>query len=250
MDGSSERLEGDLYDTDFVLGFEKMKLVDAAGKTLEVDDGRYEVETSVDGDFVSIALKLGSGATKGQGLEMLGSDVQAVHYDFTFRRLQTKTMAALMTAIKDSYTKPPVPGVSAEIAAYGPIKVQVMELFKHDPEFAIDRIGLSTKEGDAYLQGVLRCRGVDEKDLEVGGLGLIAKLEADLKFQAPQALVEKIEGGTSWVSQMVEQGVLVQQGDKLVSHIEFAGGQLKVNGKVQAIPGLGAPPPSEPVAPE
>jgi hypothetical protein len=33
------------------------------------------------------------------------------------------------------------------------------------------------------------------------------------------------------------------KGDKVVSHLEFHGGELKINGKVQGIPGLGAPPP-------
>jgi uncharacterized protein YdgA (DUF945 family) len=250
MDGTSERIEGDLYDTDFVLSFGNAKLVDAAGKTLEIDDGRYEVATTVDDDFVSIGIKVGSGVAKGRDLEKLGGEVQGVHYDFTFRRLHSKTMAGLMTAIKDSYSKPPAPGTNPENAAFGPIKAKVMELFRHDPEFAIDRIGLSTKDGDAYLKGVLRCRGVTEQDLEVGGLGLLAKVEADLSFEAPMKLVEKIEGGPGWMSQMVEQGLLARQGEKVVSHLEFAAGELKVNGKVQPIPGLVSPPPPEPMAPE
>jgi uncharacterized protein YdgA (DUF945 family) len=250
MEGASERIEGDFYATDFGLSFEKAKLVDAAGKSLEIDDGRYEVGTTVDGDFVSLGIEVGSGAVKGRDLEILGGDVRAVHYDITFRRLHTKTMAKLMTAIKDSYAKPPTPGVNAEIPAVGPIKAQVMELFRHDPEFAIDRIGLSTRDGDAFLKGVLRCRGVTSQDLELGGLGLIAKLEADISFEAPLALINKIEGGPGWMSQMVEQGLLARQGEKLVSHLEYAAGELKVNGKVQPIPGLGGPPPPEPMAPE
>jgi uncharacterized protein YdgA (DUF945 family) len=250
MDGTSERIAGDLYDTEFSLSFEKATLVDAAGKSLEIDDGRYEVGTTVDGDFVSIGIKAGSGAAKGRDLEMFGGDVQAVHYDFTFRRLHTNTLAKLVTAIKDSYVKPPTPGVNAENAAIGPIKAQVMELFRHDPEFAIDRIGLSTKDGDAYLKGVLRCRGVTQQDLEVGGLGLLAKLEADLSFEAPLALINKIDGGPAWMSQMVEEGLLARQGEKLVSHLEYAAGKLQVNGKVQPIPGLGGPPPPEPMGPE
>jgi uncharacterized protein YdgA (DUF945 family) len=250
MDGTSERIEGNLYDTDFALSFEKAKLVDAAGKSLEIDDGRYEVGTTVEGDFVSIGIKAGSGAAKGRDLAMFGGDVEAVHYDFTFRRLHTQTMAQLMTAIKDSYSKPPSPGVNTENAAFGPIKAQVMALFRHDPEFAIDRIGISTKDGDAYLTGVLRCRGVTQQDLEVGGLGLLAKLEADLSFEAPLALINRIDGGPAWMSQMLDQGLLVRQGAKLVSHLEYAAGELKVNGKVQPIPGLMSAPPPEPTGPE
>lgn len=250
MEGASERIAGDLYDSDFKLHIANAKLVDAAGKSLEAADIRYEIDTEVDGDFVSIALRVGGGAAKGKDLEMFGGELEEVHYDFTLRRLNAKTLAGLMTAIKESYSKPPVPGVSAEISAYGPIKQRVMDLFEHDPELAIDRIGLATKDGEAYLQGVLRTRGVTEQDLEVGGLGLLAKVEGDFKFQAAQALVDSIEGGADWANQVVEQGLLIRQGEKLVSHIEYVAGDLKVNGKLQAIPGLGAPPPPESTSPE
>jgi uncharacterized protein YdgA (DUF945 family) len=41
----------------------------------------------------------------------------------------------------------------------------------------------------------------------------------------------------------VDGGYAKREGDKLVSHIEFKQGQLKINGKAQALPGMGGPPP-------
>jgi hypothetical protein len=42
----------------------------------------------------------------------------------------------------------------------------------------------------------------------------------------------------------VDAGYAKRDGEKLVCHIEFKGGELKINGKPQAIPGLGGPPPA------
>jgi uncharacterized protein YdgA (DUF945 family) len=246
LDGTSERLGGDLYDTDVDMRIGSVKITDAAGKTGEIDDARYEVGTSLDGDFVSYSVRLGSGALKGDEFRMLGADIKEMHYDFTARRLHEKTMERLATAVKQSYSIVPQPGVSDEIAKFGPIKAQALALFAYDPELVLDRVGLATEDGDAYIKGVLKFVGVTEKDLSVGGLGLFGKLEANLDFSAPQKLMDKADGGANWVNSMVDQGFLERKGDKVVSHIEFRNGQLKINGKAQGIPGLGGPPATAP----
>ena len=243
LDGRSERIDGDLYDTDFELGIDTIEIADSPEMEFSVRDASYSVDTAQDGDFVSVAFKVGSGALKNETFKALGAEVEEVHYDLTLRRLHTKTLSRLITAIKDSYSKAPTPGVSAEIAIFGPIKDQAFELLKYDPELHIDRIGIQTADGGAYIKGQLRCRGVTPQDLDTGGLALIAKLESDLKFEAPQKMLERIQGGAGWVNQMVDQGVLERTGSNVVSHLEFARGELKINGKVQGIPGLGGGPP-------
>jgi hypothetical protein len=56
-------------------------------------------------------------------------------------------------------------------------------------------------------------------------------------------LIEQIEGGRAALRGAVDGAYAELKGDKVACHVEFHAGQLKINGKVQAVPGLGAPPP-------
>ena len=242
IDGKARRVKGDLYNTDLDFAIDELRVSGADDAVAEIRDIHYVIDTQDDGDFMSIATRVGSGKVRGAVLEQKGLTLNAVHYDFTLRRLHTATLARFMGALKDSYTQPKTNLAANSAVLLDPIAEQAFELLKHDPEFVIDRIGIETPDGAGYLKGVIRLKGVTEKDLKTGALPLIAKLDVDLRFEAPQKMLEKIEGGTSAVTLAVDGGYAERVGDKLVSHIEFHEGELKINGKVQGIPGLGAPP--------
>lgn len=244
IDGESERIEGDLYDGDIELRIGQVAIQEPSGG-YDAEDVYYVADSSLDGDFMSVSFGFGTGEITGSSLKLFGSKVDEMHYDFAVRRLHTKTLARLTTAIRESYTKPPVAGVSAEIAALEPIKAQALALFEHDPELIIDRLGLKTPEGEAYFKGVIRFKGVTEEDLAIGGLGLIGKVEAEIEFAGHRKVVEKFPGGATSVGEMIDNGYVVREGDKLVSKIEFRRGALSINGKPQGIPGF-APPPASP----
>ncbi|MBC8028354.1 MAG: DUF945 family protein [Steroidobacteraceae bacterium] len=244
IDGESERIDGDLYDGDVEMRIGKVSIKEASGGYV-AEDVYYLADSSLDGDFMSVAFGFGTGQIAGKSLSNLGATVEEMHYDFAVRRLHAKTLARLMTAIKESYTKPTVAGVSAEISALEPIKAQTFELFKHDPELIIERLGLSTPDGEAYFKGAVRFKGVTEEDLAIGGLGLIGKVDAEIQFNAHRKVVEKFPGGVSTLGELLDSGYVVREGDKLVSKIEFRGGALTINGKPQGIPGLGPPPPPQ-----
>ena len=105
-----------------------------------------------------------------------------------------------------------------------------------------DRIGVATPDGDGYIRGSLRLRGATAQDLETGFMALIGKIEADITIEVAQKLIEKIPSGATSAGAAIDAGYARRDGEKLVSHIEFKRGELKVNGKVQGIPGLGGPP--------
>jgi uncharacterized protein YdgA (DUF945 family) len=243
IDGKAKRVKGDLYDTDLEFAIDKVRMVDVDQASTEILSIRYVVNTQDDGDFMSVATRIGTGKIKSTGLEQRGLELNAVHNDFTLRRLHTATLVRFMAAIRDSYTKPALNAAATSSVLLDPITEQAFELLKHDPEFVIDRIGIETPEGEGYLKGVIRLKGVTEKDLKMGALSLIAKIDADLLFEAPQKMLEKIEGGSNAINEAVDGGFAERKGDKLVSHLEFHQGELKINGKVQGIPGLGAPAP-------
>jgi hypothetical protein len=175
-------------------------------------------------------------------LQAQGVEFTAMHYDFTLRRLHTETLVSIANATAEARRNP---------AAATLIEDDMLALLAHDPELLIDRVGFETRDGAAYLKGVIRLKGVTEKDLKMGALSLISRLDADLTFDAPQKVLEGMRGGREAMMGAVDGGYAELKGDRVVSHLEFHAGELEINGKVQGVPGLGAPFPKEgAVAPE
>jgi uncharacterized protein YdgA (DUF945 family) len=242
ISGTSHRVRGDLYDGDFDLSIDKSRVVGADKQVTEVADLHYLVDTTIDDDFMDIALKIGSGAVKAREIEQLGVSFEEVHYDFTVRRLHVDTLVKMTAAIKASYTTPVTNAADVDAAMVQPMKEYGLELLKHDPELVIDQIGVATPDGDAYIKGIFKLKGVTEQDVSAGVMGLFGKVEADIKFEMAQKLVGKIPNGLAAVATAIDQGYVKRERDQIVSHLEFKQGVLKINGKEQGIPGLGGPP--------
>lgn len=241
FDASSERVKGHLYQTDAELSIDGLSIEGADLPPTTLKDMQFVVDSEDDGDFMSVATRFGTGPITGGLVQPKGVEFTATHFDFTLRRLHTDTLASISNAIAESYRRPAVAAVLPD---------EMLALLKHDPELLIDRIGFETRDGAAYLKGAIRLKGVDEKDLKMGALSLIARLDADLRFEAPQKVIESLNGGRDAMRGAVDGGYARLEGDKVVSHVEFHAGELKINDKVQGIPGLGAPPPVEKGRPE
>jgi len=241
FDSSSERVKGHLYQTDAELSIANLLIEGVDLPATTVKDLQFVIDTEDDGDFMSIATRLGAGRIAGGLVQPKGVEFTAMHYDFTVRRLHTDTLASISNSMAESYQRPAVAALLPD---------EMLALLKHDPELLIDRVGFETQDGAAYLKGVIRLKGVDEKDLKMGALSLITRLDADLRFEAPQKVLESLGGGREAMMGAVDGGYAQLEGDKVVSHVEFHGGELKINGKVQGIPGLGAPPSDEKAVPE
>jgi len=63
-------------------------------------------------------------------------------------------------------------------------------------------------------------------------------------------MIQKFPNGSTAAGGGVDAGYLKREGDRLICKILFADGKLTVNGKPQAIPGLGGPPAGGPPAQE
>jgi uncharacterized protein YdgA (DUF945 family) len=242
LTSTSERIQGDLYDTDFSMLIDTVRVIDVDKSEAVVEDVHYVVDSGHDKEFVNVSAKLGSGSLKSKPLEALQLEIREVHYDFSVRRLHAGTLAKLSTEFKQMYGKPMATVADFDTVMMAPLKQYGLELLKYDPEFVFDRIGLSTPDGDGYIKGVVRLKGVTAQDLELGFMPLVGKLDVDINIEVAQKLVEKMPSGAASAGAAIDAGYLKRDGDKLVSHIEFKKGELKVNGKAQGIPGLGGPP--------
>lgn len=248
--GESERVQGDLYDSDISFAIDKLQIFGPDKKETFIEDIHYVVESDVDDGFMDISAKVGTGKVRSPFLADLDFQLDEIHYDFSMRRLHAETLEKLMADIKAVYTKPVATVADVERVMLEPIKQRAFELLRHDPELVIDRIGIKTPEGEGYLKGVIRLKGVTEADLQLAGtaapMALASKIDADVTVEVANKLIEKIPNGNTGAGLAIDQGFAKREGEKLVSHVEYRNEELKINGKPLPIPGFGSDgPPGE-----
>jgi uncharacterized protein YdgA (DUF945 family) len=240
----SARLFGDLYDTDFLFEIGEMNLVGADKAETRIEKLHYQADTDAKGDFLDLAVKLGSGEVNSKQLEAIGLAIKEVHYDFTMHHLHAPTLAKMTTAMKQAYSQPVSTLQDVETRIFAPLKEYGLQLLNFDPELTIDRVGIVTPEGEGVLKGVLRLKGATAADFQAGSTAFLRKLDSDLTISLAQKLVDKIPNGNTGVGAAIDGGYARREGDKITSHIEFKQGELKINGKSQPVPGLGGPGPA------
>ena len=246
LTSSSERIHGDLYDTDCRLAIAELRMVSADHSETDLANVYYTADTNLDDDFLDVTTRLGSGAVKNRALSDIDVQVREIHYDFTLRRLHAATLEKMMAAFKASYRQPVADAAAVDAAVTAPMKEYGLALLKHDPELVIDRIGIVTPEGEGFMKGLIRLRGVNDQDLAIGAMALLKKVEADIAIDLPQKMIEKFPSGAATAATAINGGYASWKGDRLLSRIEFKHGELKINGKAQGIPGVGGPPPPPP----
>jgi uncharacterized protein YdgA (DUF945 family) len=245
LDGDGKRVRGDLYDGDFAFKIDSLSFSGKDQEQVAIDDLHYIVTSATKGDFSEFGAKLGTGAIKSKQLAAVGVDLKEVHYDFSARRLHAETLEKMMAGIKAMYAKPVTNTMEAEKIMFAPFKEYGIELLKYDPEFVIDRIGIVTPEGDGYLKGVITLKGATADDFTTGNMAIIGKVHAELTIDVSEKMIQKFPNGSTGAGAAVDAGYAERKGDRLVCKIVFTKGELTVNGKPQAIPGLGGPPPGE-----
>lgn len=242
VDGVGKRISGDLFDSDFTFGIDKLGILGGDGERVEVAKVHYNLESDAKDGFLEFGAKTGTGEVKSKLLSSIGIELKEIHYDFSMRRLHIETLAKMVAGIKAAYAKPLTNALELNKVAFAPLKEQGVELLKYDPEFSIDRMGIVTPEGDGYLKGVISLKGATVEDFAGNGMGFIAKIHADLTIDVSEKMIQKFPNGSMGAGAAVDSGYVQRKGDRLVCKILFANGALTINGKPQAIPGLGGPP--------
>ena len=245
MDGDGERVIGDLYDGEFAFKVKELKVEEKGDPdAILIQDAHYIVDTRTKDDFVTVGTKMGTGVIKGGDIAKTGVEIKEIHYDLSFRHLHAPTLEKMVQSMRNMYTAPMIDPSAMEETIYGPLKEHAGELLKHDPEFGIDRVGLVTPDGEIVAKGLIKLVGATPEDFAAaGGMALIGKLDADFTVTADVAAVEKLPNGATAAGAAVDSGYAKKENGKLICRIVFKKGELTVNGKPQAIPGLGGPPP-------
>lgn len=241
LDGDGKRVRGDLYDGGFDFGVEKFSFTDKEGSNFELNGLHYVVDTDTKDDFTNVTAKMGSGEVKSKELAAMGVNLKEVHYDIGVRHLHAPTLEKILAEFKTMYTKPIDP-VEADKVILAPLKENGVELLKYDPQFVIDRIGIVTPDGDGAIKGTVKLVGATAEDFGGGSMGLIPKIDADITVDVSEKMIQKFPNGSTMAGAAVDSGYVKREKDRLICKIVFAKGALTVNGKPQAIPGLGGPP--------
>jgi len=250
LTGKSTRARGrgELYDGDVRFAIDKVSITDADKAVTSIEGIHYIIDSKIDDEFATMSAKLGSGKVTNKSLKEIKLDLNEVHYDFTMRRLHAETLDKFVAAIKDMYTKPMSTPEEVQVNFVEPFKEHGLALLAHDPEFALDRLGIVTPEGEGVIKGVIRLKGVTAADFgENGTMALLNKIEADLTVEVAQKLLEKLPNGATGAGLAVDQGFAKREGEKLVSHIVYKQSKVTVNGKDVPIPGLGGGPEQQPL---
>jgi uncharacterized protein YdgA (DUF945 family) len=242
LDAVGKRISGDLYDSDFTFGIDKLSMLGGDGQRIEVAKVHYILETEAKDEFMEARAQMGSGEVASKELSSLGIELKEIHYDFSVRRLHIQTLAKMLAGMKAAYSKPLTNALELNKVIFAPFKEQGVELLKYDPVFSIDRVGIVTPEGDGYLKGVITLKGVTAADFSGSSMALIGKIHADLTIDVSEKMVQKFPNGSTAAGAAVDSGYAQRKGDRLICKILFVNGALTVNGKPQAIPGLGGPP--------
>jgi uncharacterized protein YdgA (DUF945 family) len=242
LDGDGKRVRGDLYDGGFDFGIEKFSFTDKEGSNFELSGLHYVVDTDTKDDFTNVTAKMGSGEVKSKELAAMGVNLKEVHYDIGVRHLHAPTLEKILAEFKTIYTTPIDNAVEADKVILAPLKEKGVELLKYDPVFVIDRIGIVTPDGDGAIKGTVKLIGATADDFGGDSMGLIPKIDADITVDVSEKMIQKFPNGSTMAGAAVDSGYVKREKDRLVCKIVFAKGALTVNGKPQAIPGLGGPP--------
>jgi uncharacterized protein YdgA (DUF945 family) len=178
---------------------------------------------------------------KAKELSDVGITLKEIHYDIGLKHLHAPTVVKMTADMKAMYTKPFTTITDVDSVMIGMFKETGAELLKHDPVFVIDRIGIATPEGDGYIRGTLKLKGATPEDFTPGNMALIGKIDAQFTIDVSEKMLQKFPNGSTGAGAAVDSGYAKREGDRLICKLVFADGQLTVNGKPQAIPGLAGP---------
>lgn len=246
LHGSGDRLVGELYASDMTLSASRLSVKGLQGQNVEVAKLLYKMDSKRDGDFIAYSTAAGTGDVDTEQLRSRKLKLQETHFDLTLRHLHIPTLAKLMATFNHAAAAPDTTPEAVQLT--GSVREQGLELLRHDPELVIDRIGFVTPEGAGWIKGSIRLVGAGEPEFSFG-MGLLQNLQADIHVEADQAMLEKFPGGATALGLALDQGMAVREGKKLVSRIQFKGGELSINGKSRQVPGMRPPPKPVPQLP-
>ena len=205
---------------DFDFSLSSLKAKDAIGNTaFSLNNLQINAMSSVNKDLMEIKMNysLDKLETAGQQLEHANLDVAFKHLDINVMQEASTFLAELSDDEVFS---------SANMNKLSALTTQLLE---NDPVIEIEDFSVVTPEGK--IESTMQVR-VNKKQFDTTNLmSIMAAINATATGNAPMAFFDKL-GLTPVVQHYVDQGFIIQKGDKLSVNVNYKQGQLNINGNV------------------
>jgi uncharacterized protein YdgA (DUF945 family) len=181
--------------------------------------------------YMSVTYQLGAGAIVTQPLTLTSG-----HVDLTWKHLGIDSLESLTTAMREAgrETNAAVAPAARAQRMMTAIKQPLETLLLEEPEMDVDRLSVSSAQGQGLMTGVIRLVGVSPGDFETPAL-LLRKLDVRLDIAIDEAFLASLPGaGANALAQlqpMIDQGYITRANGALRTQILFRGGQPTLNGK-------------------
>jgi uncharacterized protein YdgA (DUF945 family) len=207
-------------------------------KSFDLEKLEFDSDLSSKADLIDMVVKIG--AKKLVTSKMEFSDF---HYDYGIRHIDQATLVKLMDAIyhppQDQVGVAPLQNVLGPWQEFGP------QLLQNKPEFSIDRLSVSTPEGEAKLTAHASMGDATIDDLKSVAL-MMPKLQASATISVPEPMLAKFalsnatdpntqaamqQGLKQQIAALEQQGYVTRKDQTLSANIDWKSGQVMVNGK-------------------
>lgn len=205
---------------DFDFSLSSLIAKDALGNAaFSLNNLQINATSSVNNDLMEIKMNysLEKLVTAGQQLEHVNLDVAFKHLNISVMQEASTYLAKLSDDEVFS------------TANMNKLSVLTTQLLENDPVIAVEDFSVITPEGK--IESTMQV-GVDTKQFDTNNfMSIMAAIHATAKAKAPVAFFDKL-GLAPVVQHYVEQGFIIQKGDKLSVNANYKQGQLNINGNI------------------
>ncbi|MBC3875961.1 YdgA family protein [Undibacterium flavidum] len=243
LQGKAERAypDGFIYLGDSKASINAISFVNtqAGNKGVQLKDLVIESSTHADHDLINSELKFGINS-----ITMNDNLVGSVHYDYSLRNLHGPSTNQLFLELSRADLAKEDAAQLEEIQKKW--KQYAIEILKHNPQIALDRLSLTGKNGEFKVSAKLGFVGVQAEDFDNPAL-LMTKIESKGQVSLSDGLVDDFIDASqsdpearnmmrsmfySQIETWETQGFLQREAKTYQSQFSWKDGQFLVNGKV------------------
>ena len=211
-----------------------------AGKAIRIRNLGYQSSMAATGDFLDMAGQFGVAE-----ITFGSADYGPAHYDFSLKHVHARTFAQIMRAMLKINADPEAASAKDPAVAMQALSGPFIKLLEFNPELGIDRLGFRLPDGDVEVKARAKLIDAKAEDFKQPQL-LMAKLSATaeitlpasvlasqfgMRADSPEALAAQTQMRQRQLAALIEHNYLQQDGALVHTKLDFANGQLQINGQ-------------------